>query len=231
MLRGAFVVFYECWPTEHTRSTRQQRLLTALDISGVKITAKQASSQKFPLEFITELAGAVIDGDTGELLEYCHLMKRPKYKEERGCSFANEIGRLCQGMPGRSEGTDTMFFIHKEEALNERCEDMTKGCIVCNVRPQKKEINRTRLTVDGSRTIFEGDCSTPTANLLTVKLLFNSIVSTPGTKFWGLDLKDFYLNTLMERPEYLRMKLAHFPDDVIDHYKLREKVDKKMTYS
>ena len=42
-----------------------------------------------------------------------------------------------------------------------------------------------------------------------------------------LDIKDFYLNTPMDRPEYLRMKIANFPEDVIEHYKLRDKVDVK----
>ena len=43
----------------------------------------------------------------------------------------------------------------------------------------------------------------------------------------SIDIKDFYLNTLLDRPEYLRMKLAYFPEDVIKHYKLNQKVDAK----
>jgi hypothetical protein len=46
---------------------------------------------------------------------------------------------------------------------------------------------------------YPGDCGTPTANLLTVKLLLNSIISTPNAKFMTLDLKDFYLMTPMKR--------------------------------
>ena len=42
-----------------------------------------------------------------------------------------------------------------------------------------------------------------------------------------LDIKDFYLNTPMEHHEFLRMKIDYFPQDVIDHYKLKEKVDEK----
>jgi hypothetical protein len=45
-----------------------------------------------------------------------------------------------------------------------------------------------------------GDCidyiwdkSTPTANLTTAKLHFNSTISTPGTSFYGIDLVIFYL--------------------------------------
>jgi hypothetical protein len=49
----------------------------------------------------------------------------------------------------------------------------------------------------------------------------------PGAKFLGLDLKDFYLNTKMDRPEFLRMKLDNFPDDVIKQYSLLDKVNAK----
>ena len=59
------------------------------------------------------------------------------------------------------------------------------------------------------------NCRTPAANLLTVKLLLNSVISTPGAKFLGLDLKDFYLNIPMDRPEFLRMKSENFAEDVI----------------
>ena len=36
--------------------------------------------------------------ETGELLEYWHLIQQPKYKEEWGVLFGNEIGRLRQGI-------------------------------------------------------------------------------------------------------------------------------------
>ena len=42
-----------------------------------------------------------------------------------------------------------------------------------------------------------------------------------------ININDFYLNTPMERSEYLRMKIANFPDNVNDHYKLKDKVDAK----
>ena len=111
-------------------------------------------------------------------------------------------------MPGRNTGTDTLFFINKHKMSSDCLKDMTNGRIVCNGRPQKEEVNRTRLTVDGSRINIDMDCGTPTASLLAVKLLLNSVISTPGAKFLGLDLKDFYLNTPLARPEYPRLKLA-----------------------
>jgi hypothetical protein len=72
---------------------------------------------------------------------------------------------------------------------------------------------------------YPGDCGTPTAGLLTVKLLFNSVLSTPQAKFICIDIKDFYLCTPMSRYEYFRMKLELFPDDIIEEYNLRSKVD------
>ena len=103
-----------------------------------------------------------------------------------------------------------------------------KGCckIVCNVQPQKDEVNRSRLIVGGDRNNFEGDHSTPTTNLLIVKLPFNSIISTLGEKCLGFESKESYHNILMDCPEYLQMKLADFPDDIIAHYTLKGRVTK-----
>ena len=39
-----------------------------------------------------------------------------------------------------------------------------------------------------------------------------------------IDIKNFYLNTPMERYEYMRLKLADLPDDVIKHYNLESKL-------
>jgi len=56
---------------------------------------------------------------------------------------------------------------------------MTYGRIVCDVREHKAEKNRTRLTVGGNRINHADDCGTPTADLLTVKLLLNTAESPP----------------------------------------------------
>jgi hypothetical protein len=41
----------------------------------------------------------------------------------------------------------------------------------------------------------------------------------------SIDIKDFYLCTPMKRYEYFRMKLELFPEDIIQEYGLRNKVD------
>ena len=130
-------------------------------------------------------------------------------------------------MSGRNTGNNTIKFINKGEIPPDRWKYVAYSRIVCNVRPQKEEVNRTRLTFGGNNLTVPTDCGTPTTDLLTVKLLLNSVISTPGASFVALDLKDFYLNTPMEQLEFLIMKIDHFPQDVIDHYSLRDKVDEK----
>jgi hypothetical protein len=54
----------------------------------------------------------------------------------------------------------------------------------------------------GNLVNYPGDCGTPTADLLTVKNLLNSVISTSNPKFMTLNLKDFYLMTPMKQYEY-----------------------------
>ena len=76
----------------------------------------------------------------------------------------------------------------------------------------------------GDRIVYPGDCGTPTVALLTVKLHQNSTISTKDARYMTIDIKNFYLNTPMERFEYMQLKLADLPDDVIKHYNLEDKV-------
>ena len=59
--------------------------------------------------------------------------------------------------------------------------------------------------------------------MLTVKMLLKSVVSTTEAKFMTIDIKNFYLCTPMERPEFMRLKIADMPDDIIELYGLRDK--------
>ena len=113
----------------------------------------------------------------------------------------------------------------KQQIPRDRRRDITYGRIVCEYRSEKKDPYLTRIKMGGNLINYPGDCGTSTADLLTVKLMFNSIISTPNAKFMTIDIKDFYLMTPMDRFEYLRMKLELFPQDIIEEYGLRDKVD------
>jgi hypothetical protein len=97
------------------------------------------------------------------------------------------------------------------------------GLITCLIRPVKTdEPNQTRLVAGGDRVHYPFNAGTPTANLLTVKLLINSVISTTGARFFMMDIKNFYLCTPMTRYEYMQFKLANMPEDVITHYHLKD---------
>ena len=72
-------------------------------------------------------------------------------------------------------------------------------------------------------TNYPGDCGTPTTDLLMVKLLLNSFISTEGARFMILDISNFYLMISLKRNEYVKMKLSDFLKTVIAHYNLCEK--------
>jgi hypothetical protein len=96
------------------------------------------------------------------------------------------------------------------------------------VRPEKiDEPNRTRFTAGGDKINYPGEVATPTAKMLVVKILFNSVISTQGAKFMTFDISNFYLNTPLKRPEYIRVKITDLPEEMIKEYGLHKVVDAK----
>ena len=65
----------------------------------------------------------------------------------------------------------------------------------------KDNIYHNQITVGGNNIIYKGYVGTPTANLETVKMLSNSIISTMDGRFITMDTKKFYLNTPLEHYE------------------------------
>jgi hypothetical protein len=167
------------------------QLNTGLHVSHDRGTGIPSTIQPGPSNFAQLFAYAVMDNDTGNLLEYRHLLQNPKYRDTWSKSFGNKIRHLATT-------TETIFFINKHEIPIERKGDVTYGRIVCIQRDGKKDKFRTRITMGGNIN-YPGDCGTPTADLLTVKILLNSIISTPNAKFMSIDIKDFYLKTSMQR--------------------------------
>ncbi len=159
------------------------------------------------------MASAILDNKTGKLLEYHHLMKHPKYKDVWMKSFGTEIRRLVTT-------TKTIFFQCKSKIPPKQRKDITCRRIVCVYRSEKKDPYWTRITMGGNLVNYPDDCGTPTADIITVKILLNSIISTDNAKFMMIDLNDFYLMTPMTRYEYFCMKLDLFPDNIIEEYKL-----------
>ena len=77
-----------------------------------------------------------------------------------------------------------------------------------------------RVTSGEDRLEYEGNASTDTANLTTVKVLLNSTISTEDACFLTLDIKDFYYRTDLLVHEYVRIALKDIAREIIDQYQL-----------
>jgi len=115
-----------------------------------------------------ELCNAVLDTDSGKMMEYRHLIQ--KYPEIWSISMTNEFGRLLQGVDTRiPAGSDTMQFIPKSSIPIDK--SITHARIVCDCHPLKPEPIRTRLTVDGNRLMCPHETSTDAADLILIKFV------------------------------------------------------------
>jgi hypothetical protein len=93
----------------------------------------------------------VHDDKSGDLLEYCHLLKHPKYKDVWSKLFGKEI--LCLATT-----TETIAFMAKQDIPQARCRDITYGRIVCNYHPEKKDPHRMCITMGGNLINYLDDC-------------------------------------------------------------------------
>ena len=102
--------------------------------------------------------------------------------------------------------TKTMHPIH----LHQQPLDRRDGTIYYNPKPKEKydddmhKVYRIRGTAGGDRINYDGSTKANTAALSTVKILLQSVVSD-DVDWMTLDIKDFYLMTLLPRPEYIRL--------------------------
>ena len=110
-------------------------------------------------------------------------------------SICNELGCLSQGFR-YVKGNNTLYFIHKSRVP--RNKKAIYARIAYSIRSQKSKIYRVRLTASGNIVNYKGDLSTPVYSIKTIKLHWNSVLSTPGAKYYTADLKYFFLIVALE---------------------------------
>jgi hypothetical protein len=163
--------------------------------------------------------GHAINPDTGLIANYKTLSKSSQGDQWEKAN-ADEFGRLLNGNGTTMlTGTNTMKFVDPHSLPpGFQCTYLT---LVCAYRPEKEQPFRVRGVAGGDRLQYEGDCSTKTSALDTVKLHLNHIVSTPNGRHATTDVKDFYLNTPMDEKDwiYLKIPVTDVPQCIIDQYK------------
>ena len=97
---------------------------------------------------------------------------------------------------------------------------MAYAKLVCDHRPIKKEKFRVRLTLGGDVLEYDGNASSSAASLLEVKLLFNGVLSDAdkGARFISVGLKDSFLQSFLEEPEYIQIHSKYFLPDIRSKY-------------
>ena len=70
-----------------------------------------------------------------------------------------------------------------------------------------------RGTIGDDQILYPGTKAAYTASLETIRLLLNAVVSEDAM-FLVADIKDFYLGTPLDRPEYMHISLKHIPLDI-----------------
>ena len=102
--------------------------------------------------------------------------------------------------------------------------------MVSFVRPKKSDPNRTRITIGGNPICYPGDVGTKTASLDLVKLVINSVLPRKDTKYFTFDIYNFYIQTPLDSPEYVRINISDIPQYFIDEYDLLDSVQDGWVY-
>ena len=133
------------------------------------------------------------------------------------------MGRLCQGIRTgkdgnvkRVNGTNTFHVIHYNDTPQDRSKYITYTFVVCEVRPQKEEPNSTCITVGGNQIYYPGDTGTNITSLELINIIINSVLLRCGAKFACFDVKNVYLGTPLDRPQYANIRLSDIPQESVD---------------
>lgn len=209
---------------ERRRLTDKEQKRIAYNRKGAAAGATTRARNNIHKPSQKNVAYVVIDEETGEALEFRHLIEG-KESDKWEAAMAKEIGRLTQGCKQHGiEGTDTMKFISYDDLPADR--KATYSRIVASIRNEKADPYRVRITAGGDKIDYPGDVASPAAELTTIKILFNSTISTPGARFMCADISNFYLGTPMLRKEYMMLPMKVIPQCIREEYDV-DQLEKK----
>ena len=136
-----------------------------------------------------------------------------------------ELTELLNLLPG---GTDTMkFILHSEKPKHRQAS-------YYNPQPKLKSVfqvgadgvqfatyqYRVRGTYGGNLSDYTGEVTANTADMTTIKVLLNDIISTPGASSLTADISNFYLNNDLEYNEYMTLTSDQVPQAIREKFNL-----------
>jgi hypothetical protein len=133
-------------------------------------------------------------------------MDDPALKDLWVPAMSKELHHLAQGKKGIMDGTNTIIYLtHAEIRRIPKDPTITYTRIVINHRPQKDDQNQVHITVGSNFIDDPYKLTTCTPNMVSAKKMWNSVISTPGAKFGGADIKNMYLKTPLDQYEYMQV--------------------------
>jgi hypothetical protein len=195
-----------------------------MQLKATKLATK--SQWTGPIIEIEEVCFGVVHPVTKNIITYYRkLQHNPALKDLWVPAMSKELHRLAQGKPGITKATNTIFFLsHNEIHHISKDQTVTYDCIAINHWPQREDPNCICITIGGNLINYPFKLTMRTTDMVSSKLLWNSTISMPGAHFAGADIKNMYLDTLLNCFEYMRMPISLFPTDIINHYQLNNKV-------
>jgi hypothetical protein len=149
------------------RTITQEALMSCIHNYGEATSRPVVACRTAQRQYPTNMLHAVLNKTTGHLMKIQQLLVNPKCKELGGKSYMKELGRLAQGMPRVSKGTDTIVFIRCKDIPHDCKCNVTYARVCVNYCPEKEDPNRTRVTAGGNLLHYPGDCGTPTVSSLS----------------------------------------------------------------
>lgn len=72
----------------------------------------------------------------------------------------------------------------------------------------------------GDRLDYDGNTATDVASMDTTKIHLNSVISTPGARYVAANIGNFYTNSKLPSPEYIRVHINDIPEEIIKEYNI-----------
>ena len=147
-----------------------------------------------------------------------------KYKQAiRGEDGAEWLQAASEEFIRLTETWQTIEWIHHHDKPRERTAAYYNPQCKYKLK-QGQVIRRVRGTIGGNKVDYPGDVTAWTADMTTVKILLNAVVSEDA-EWMTADISDFYLGTPLPRTEYMRIHRSLIPDDIMERYHLHNKMN------
>ena len=108
--------------------------------------------------------------------------------------FCQGVGKGPNGKGKRIEGTKHILCNKFEDIPKHRLNEICYTSVICEVRPGKKDPNRTRITICRTNVCYPVYVGTNIASLKLLKLMINSVLSREGAKCVCFDIELFFIS-------------------------------------